>query len=143
MNRVIIIGRLTQDVDLRYTTGDNPLAVGKFTVAVDRKFKKEGQLTADFISCAAFGKLAENIEKFFKKGNKICIEGYIQTGSYTNKDGNRVYTTTVIAETMEFVESKGQAVTSNSNAVKSNSKSKESMDIKENSVDEGEVFNIF
>lgn len=105
MNKVILIGRLTRDPEVRYG-GSNNTAVSKFTLAVDRRFKKDGEPTADFINCTAFGKPAEFEEKYFKKGTKVCISGHIQTGSYTNRDGNKVYTTDVIVEEQEFAESK-------------------------------------
>lgn len=101
MNRVILIGRLTKDAEVRYS---NDKAVGRYTLAVDRKYSKDKE--TDFITCVAFGKSAEFAEKYLIKGMKICIEGRIQTGSYTNKDGNKVYTTDVIVESQEFVESK-------------------------------------
>ena len=100
MNKVILIGRLTKDVDER-TSGDTTVA--RFTLAVDRKFKKD---ESDFISCVSFGKTAEFISKYFHKGNRIAVSGRIQTGSYTNKEGQPVYTTDVICEEAEFVESK-------------------------------------
>lgn len=105
MNKVILLGRLTKDPEIRYG-GSNNTAVSKFTLAVDRKFKKDGEPTADFINCTAFGKPAEFEEKYFKKGTKVCIVGHIQTGSYTNRDGNKVYTTDLIVEEQEFAESK-------------------------------------
>lgn len=104
MNKAILIGRLTRDPEVRYTEGGTSIA--RFTVAVDRRFKQEGGQAADFISCIAFGKTAEFVEKYFKQGNKIVVEGRIQTGSYTNKDGVKVYTTDVVAENVEFGESK-------------------------------------
>jgi single-strand DNA-binding protein len=106
MNKVILIGRLTKDSETRYTTGAEPMAIGRFTLAVDRRGAKEGQQTADFISCVAFGKRAEFFEKYGKKGTKFAIEGRIQTGSYTNKDGQKVYTTDVVVDQAEFAESK-------------------------------------
>jgi len=102
MNNVSLVGRLTADP----TINGNEMKVAHFTVAVDRRFKKEGQPTADFISCVAFGKTAEFVGKYFSKGKQIGLNGSIQTGSYTNKDGNKVYTTDVIAENVEFVGSK-------------------------------------
>lgn len=104
MNKAILIGRFTRDPEVRYTDGGTSIA--RFTVAVDRRFKKEGEQQADFISCIAFGKTAEFVEKYFKQGSKIVVEGRIQTGSYTNKDGVKVYTTDVVAENVEFAESK-------------------------------------
>lgn len=106
MNNVSLVGRLTRPIELHYTQGDSPIAMCNLNVAVDRKFKKEGQPTADFINCKAFGKTAEFVEKYFDKGNRIGLIGSIQTGSYKNKDGNTVYTTDVIIDNVEFVESK-------------------------------------
>lgn len=105
MNSVQLVGRLTKDPEVRYTDGGASIA--RFTVAVDRRYKKEGEQTADFIGCIAFGKTAEFIEKYFKKGNSIGLNGRIQTGSYHNKDGQTVYTTDVVVENVEFVGSKG------------------------------------
>ena len=107
MNKVILIGRLTRDPEVRYTEGGTSIA--RFTVAVDRRFKQDGGQQADFISCIAFGKAAEIVEKYFKQGSKIVIEGRMQTGSYTNKDGQKVYTTDVVAENVEFAESKSSS----------------------------------
>lgn len=107
MNNVTLVGRLTKAPEVRYTDGGSSIA--RFTVACDRRFKKEGQQDADFISCIAFGKTAEFVEKYFDKGQRIGLTGRIQTGSYENKDGNKVYTTDVIADNVEFVESKGSA----------------------------------
>lgn len=107
MQKFIAIGRLTKDSEVRYTSGDNATAVARFTIAVDRKFKRDGEQTADFISCVAFGKTAEFIDKWFKKGDKIVVVGRLTTGSYTNKDGQKVYTTDVTVEEVEFAESKG------------------------------------
>ena len=106
MNKVILMGRLTRDPEVRYTQGDNASAVARFSLAVDRRFKKDGDQTADFINCVAFGRQGEFAEKYFRKGIKIAITGRIQTGSYTNKDGQRVYTTDVVIEEQEFAESK-------------------------------------
>lgn len=105
MNKVIESGRLTKDAEITYTQGNN-MAVARFTLAVDRRFKQEGQPTADFIRCIAFGKTAEFFERFGRKGAKFLIEGRIQTGSYTNKDGQKVYATDVVVENAEFGESK-------------------------------------
>ena len=107
MNRVILMGRLTRDAEVRYSQGDSQSALARFTIAVDRRFKRDGDAqTADFISCVAFGKTAEFFERFGRKGTKFLIEGRIQTGSYTNKDGQKVYTTDVVVENTEFGESK-------------------------------------
>lgn len=107
MNKCILCGRLTRDPDVRYTQGATPMAVARYTIAVDRKVKKDGEQTADFISCVAFGKAGEFAEKYLHKGTKLIVEGRIQTGSYTDKDGRKVYTTDVVVESTEFAESKG------------------------------------
>ena len=109
MNKVIEIGRLTKDPEIRYSQGENTTCVARYTLAVDRKFKQEGQPNADFINCIAFGKLGEFAEKYLHKGVKIAVTGRIQTGSYTNKDGQKVYTTDVVVEEQEFCESKSQS----------------------------------
>lgn len=106
MNKVILMGRLTRDPEVRMI-GDT--AVARFSLAVDRRFKKDGEQTADFINCVAFGKTGEFIEKYGRKGTKFVVEGRIQTGSYTNKDGQKVYTTDVVVEQIEFAESKASA----------------------------------
>ena len=107
MNKVILIGRIVRDPEIRYSQGENASGVAKYSLAVDRRFKQEGQPTADFINCVAFGKQAEFAEKYLQKGTKIAVTGRIQTGSYTNKDGVKVYTTDVVVEEHEFCESKG------------------------------------
>jgi single-strand DNA-binding protein len=107
MNSVSLIGRISRDPEVRYTNSENAMAIAKFTLAVDRRFNKEQQ-SADFISCVAFGKTAEHIEKYWRKGMKMGATGRIQTGSYTNRDGQKVYTTDVVIEQVEFCESKGQ-----------------------------------
>ena len=109
MNKVILIGRLTRDPEIKYTqAAQEPLAVARFNLAVARRVsKKDGEGQADFISCVAFGKVAEVIEKYLKKGAQVAISGRIQTGSYTNKEGQKVYTTDVVVEEHEFCESKG------------------------------------
>lgn len=103
MNKVILVGRTTKDAEVRYS---NDKAVARLTLAVDRRFSKDGEQGADFINCVAFGKTAEFFEKFGNKGVKFVVEGRIQTGSYTNKDGQKVYTTDVVVEQAEFAESK-------------------------------------
>lgn len=105
MNKVILMGRLTRDPEVRYAQGSNS-AVARYSLAVDRRFKRDGDADADFINCVAFGKSAEFAEKYLKKGTKILATGRIQTGSYTNKDGQKVYTTDVVVEDQEFAESK-------------------------------------
>lgn len=106
MNKVILMGRLTRDPEVRYSAGENATAVARYTLAVDRRFRRDNEATADFIGCVAFGRAAEFAEKYLRQGTKIAITGRIQTGSYTNKDGVRVYTTDVIVEEQEFAESK-------------------------------------
>ena len=106
MNKTLLIGRTTKDPDIRYTQNEQPMTIARFNLAVDRRFKKDGEQSADFISCVAFGKTAEFIEKYVFKGTKIAVEGRIQTGSYTNKDGNKVYTTDVVVEQVEFAGAK-------------------------------------
>lgn len=107
MNKFLCTGRLTRDPEVRYSQGQNPTAVARFTLACDRRFKRDGEQNADFISCIAFGKTAEHIEKYWHKGMKMAAVGRIQTGSYTNRDNQKVYTTDVVVEEVEFCESKG------------------------------------
>lgn len=110
MNQVILMGRLTKDPEIKYTQGSEPMAVAHYTIAVDRmEAKKDGQPSADFISCVCFKKSAEFTEKYLHKGSKIVVSGRIQTGSYTNKDGQKVYTTDVIVSSQEFAESKSES----------------------------------
>lgn len=106
MNNVVLMGRLTRDPEVSYTAGSTPLAIARYTLAVDRRFKRDGEPSADFIRCVAFGKAGEFAERHFRQGTKIVIAGRIQTGSYKNKNGDTVYTTEVVAETQEFAESK-------------------------------------
>ena len=107
MNKVVLMGRLTRDPEVRYSNGNPSIAVARYTLAVDRRQKNEdGSRTADFISCVALGKNGEFAEKHLKKGTKIVVSGRIQTGNYTGKDGNKVYTTDVIVEEHEFAESR-------------------------------------
>lgn len=106
MNKVILMGRLVRDPEIRYTQGENSMAVARFTLAVDRRFKRENQPTADFINCICFRKTAEFVEKYCSKGKKLAVEGSWQTGSYTNKDGNKVYTNDCLVDNCEFAESK-------------------------------------
>ena len=107
MNKVILMGRLTRDPEVRYSQGEQSTAVARYTVAVDRRFRRDGDAqTADFIGCVAFGRQAEFAEKYLRKGIKIALTGRIQTGSYTNRDGIKVYTTDVVVEEQEFAESK-------------------------------------
>lgn len=107
MNKVILMGRLTRDPEIRYTQGQESMCIAKYTLAVDRRGpKRDGEQTADFISVTAFGKAGEFVEKYVKKGTKLVVSGHIQTGSYTNKEGQKVYTTEVVVEDQEFAESK-------------------------------------
>ena len=103
MNKVILMGRLTRDPEVRYSQGDSASAVARYTLAVDRRFRREGEATADFINCVAFGKSAEFAERYLRQGVKIAVTGRIQTGSYTNRDGQKVYTTDVVANRVEFL----------------------------------------
>ncbi len=118
MNKVILMGRLTRDPEVRYSNaGEDSLAIARYTLAVDRRRRADGDTEADFISCVSFGKSAEFVEKYLQKGRKVCVSGRIQTGSYTNKDGQKVYTTEVIVEEHEFADSKpSNTDTSNKNA---------------------------
>ena len=109
MNKVILVGRLTRDPEVRYTQGENQTAIARYTLAVDRRFKRDGEPTADFINCVVFGKSAEFAEKYFRQGLRVAISGRITTGSYTNKDGIKVYTTEVTVEEQEFAESKAES----------------------------------
>ncbi len=106
MNKVILMGRLTKDPDIRHSAGENSTAVARYTLAVDRRYKRDGEAGADFISCVAFGRSAEFAQKYFRQGLKVVVTGRIQTGSYTNRDGNKVYTTDVVVEDQEFAENK-------------------------------------
>ena len=118
MNKVILMGRLTRDPEIRYTQGDNSICIARYTLAVDRRFNRnagnDGN-NADFIPCVAFGKSGEFAERYLKKGTKMAITGRIQTGSYTNKDGVKVYTTEVVIEDQEFAESKNASGGGNGN----------------------------
>ena len=110
MNKVILMGRLTRDAEIRYSQGETANAVARFSLAVDRRFRREGdEQFADFINCVAFGKTAEFLERFGRKGTKFVVEGRIQTGSYTNREGQKVYTTDVVVENVEFAESKASS----------------------------------
>ena len=112
MNKVILMGRLTRDPDIRYSQGEKQTAIARYTLAVDRRFKQEGQPSADFINCLALGKNGEFAEKYLHKGTKVVVVGNWQTGSYTNKDGNKVYTNDCFVENCEFAESKAASANS-------------------------------
>lgn len=109
MNCSQLVGRLVRDPEIKYSQGQNSICIASFTIAVDRRFKRDGEPTADFINCKAFGKQGEFVEKYFSKGKRIGLVGRIQTGSYTNKDGNKVYYTEVICDQVEFVDNKGDS----------------------------------
>ena len=109
MNKVVLMGRLTRDPEVRYSQGAEPIAIARYTLAVDRRFRREGEANADFISCVCFGRSAEFSEKYFRQGLKVVVSGRIQTGSYTNRDGQKVYTTEVVVEEQEFAESKSSS----------------------------------
>ena len=109
MNHWDGMGRLTNEANIRYTQGEKPMCIARFTLAVDRRFKKQGEQSADFIPCVAFGKTAEFVEKYCHKGTKLAVSGRIQTGSYTNRDGQKVYTTEVALDEVEFAESRATA----------------------------------
>ena len=115
MNKVILMGRLTRDPEVRYSAGENALAIARYTLAVDRRFRRDGEASADFISCVSFGRTAEFAEKYFRQGLKIAVTGRIQTGSYTNREGQKVYTTDVVVEDQEFAESKASSMANGSN----------------------------
>ena len=106
MNKVILMGRLVRDPEVRYSAGENALAIARYTLAVDRRFRRDGEASADFIQCVSFGRTAEFAEKYFHQGMRVSISGRIQTGSYTNKDGQKVYTTEVVVEEVDFADSR-------------------------------------
>ena len=110
MNKVILMGRLTRDPAVNYTqTASGSSAIARYTLAVDRRFRRDSEQSADFINCVSFGKTAEFAEKYLRQGTKIVVVGRIQTGSYTNKDGQKVYTTDIVVEECEFAESKSSS----------------------------------
>ena len=109
MNKVVLVGRLTRDPEVRYSQGDNATAVARYTLAVDRRFRRDGEPTADFIPCVIFGRSAEFAEKYFRQGMRVLVSGRIQTGSYTNRDGQKVYTTDIVVDDQEFADSKNSA----------------------------------
>ena len=109
MNKVVLVGRLTRDPEVRYSQGENATAVARYTLAVDRRFKRDNEPSADFIPCVVFGRSGEFAEKYFRQGMRVSVSGRIQTGSYTNKDGVKVYTTEVIVEEQEIAESRAES----------------------------------
>ena len=136
MNKVILMGRLTKDPEVRYAQGDNSTCVASFTVAVDRKYNRDGEQTADFINCVAFGRLAEHVEKYYRKGLKTALTGRIQTRNYTNRDGKKVYITEVVAEELEFAESKGSQQNSAHNSAPASDPLDEFMNIPDDLTEE-------
>lgn len=142
MNKIILMGRLVRDPEVRYSqTANGNMAVARYTLAVERRIKKDGEQTADFISCVAFGKLGEFAEKYLHRGVKIAITGHIQTGSYTNKDGQKVYTTDVVVEEQEFCESKSSNQQNGGNGIiPPNNNDNSFMSIPDNVEDEGLPF---
>lgn len=143
MNKVILMGRLVRDPEVRYSqTANGNMAVARYTLAVERRIKKDGEQTADFISCVAFGRSGEFAEKYLHQGMKIAITGRIQTGSYTNKDGQKVYTTDVVVEEQEFCESKSSNQQSGGNGIipPNNNNDNSFMSIPDNVEDEGLPF---
>lgn len=144
MNKTMLIGRIVRDPEVRYSQGEKPMCVARYTLAVTRKFKSNGQ-SADFINCVAMGKNGDFAEKYLKKGMQIAIEGHIQTGSYTNKDGQKVYTTDVIVDSHEFTGSKAESNTSSNEAVtlddSTNNSTSSFMDIPDSLDDDSLPFN--
>ena len=130
MNKVILMGRLTRDPEVRYSQGENALAIARYTLAVDRRAaRREGEATADFINCVAFGRSAEFAERYLRQGTKIVVSGRIQTGSYTNRDGQKVYTTEVVIEESEFAESKANSSAPSNNSYQASPAPSPSADI--------------
>ena len=116
MNKVILMGRLTRDPEVRYSQGDSQMAIARFSLAVDRRYKKQGdETTADFFNCTAFGKQGEFVEKYLKKGTKIVVTGRIQNDNYTNKEGQKVYSVQIMVEEIEFAESKASSQSNSGN----------------------------
>ncbi|MDE6607748.1 MAG: single-stranded DNA-binding protein [Lachnospiraceae bacterium] len=114
MNKVILMGRLTRDPEVRYSQGASQTAVARFSVAVDRRFKREGEPDADFFNCTSFGKQAEFVERYLRKGTKILLSGRVQNDNYTNKDGQMVYSVRIMVDEIEFAESKNSSNADNS-----------------------------
>ena len=144
MNRVILMGRLTRDPEVRYSIGEKSMAIARYTLAVDRGLKRGGgsaEQTADFIPCIAFDKAGEFAEKYFRQGMRVLISGRIQTGSYTNKEGQKVYTTEVIIDTQEFADSKGENTGGRSKKQEANVDADGFMNIPDGVDDEGLPFN--
>ena len=144
MNKAILMGRLTRDPEVRYSSGERSMAIARYTLAVDRGFKRGGdsnEQTADFIPCIAFDKAGEFAEKYFRHGMRVLISGRIQTGSYTNKEGQKVYTTEVIIDTQEFADSKGESTGGRNKKQETNIDADGFMNIPDGVDDEGLPFN--
>lgn len=141
MNHVVLIGRLVRDPEIRYSQGEKPMAIAKYTLAVDRRYKNNGEPTADFIRCIAFGNNAEFAEKYMSQGRKFAVEGSIQTGSYQNKDGQTVYTTDVIVNGQDFCDSKPASSGNSGNYAGAATDSEGFMNIPDGVEDEGLPFN--
>lgn len=143
MNKVVLMGRLTRDPEVRYTRGERAMAVANYTLAVDRRGRKsqEGEANADFIQCTAFDKAGEFAEKYFRQGMRVLISGRIQTGSYTDRDGRKVYTTQVIIEEQEFADSKGAGGEKGQKSQQANVDADGFMNIPDGVEDEGLPFN--
>ena len=142
MNKTILMGRLTRDPEVRYSTGEKATATARFSIAINRRFKNaEGSYDADFINCVAFGKTGEFVEKYFQKGSMIALTGRIQTGSYTNKEGVKVYTTDVVVEEVEFAGGKNENGSSSTRLEPSNASNDGFMNIPDGVEDEGLPFN--
>ena len=109
MNKIILLGRLTRDPEIRYSQGENSMAIARFTIAANRRYKREGEPEADFFNCTAFGKQAEFVEKYLKQASKILVSGRVQNDNYTNKEGQKVYSVQIMVEELEFAESKGNS----------------------------------
>ena len=144
MNKAILMGRLTRDPEVRYSSGERSMAIARYTLAVDRGFKRGGdsnEQNADFIPCIAFDKAGEFAEKYFRQGMRVLISGRIQTGSYTNKEGQKVYTTEVIIDTQEFADSKGESTGGRNKKQETNVDADGFMNIPDGVDDEGLPFN--
>jgi len=141
MNRVIFMGRLTRDPEVRYSSGESSMAVARYTLAIDRAIKKQGEQSADFINCVAFSKAAEFAEKYFRQGMRVLVSGRLQTGNYTNREGQKVYTTDVILDSQEFADSKGESAGGGSKKQEANVDADGFMNIPDGVDDEGLPFN--
>lgn len=135
------MGRMTRDADIRYSQGENAMAIARITLAVDRRYKRDGEPTADFINCVAFGKIAEVIERYCKQGTKLVVEGRWQTGSYTNKDNIKVYTNDCMIENLDFAESKAASDGNSTRPEPANAAGDGFMNIPDGVEDEGLPFN--